>query len=49
MRLYEIYRESETLELVGFVKANDLEEAKRKAKRNGYSGEYYRIEEAEDD
>lgn len=48
MKIYEILRECDTLELVAIVKANSLEEAKEKALKMGY-GKSYRVEEGEDD
>lgn len=41
---YEILRETDTLELVAMVKAENLEEAKEKARKMGY-GKGYRVEE----
>ena len=43
--IYEIFRETDILELVAVVRANSLEEAKEKAKTMGY-GKAYRVEEA---
>ena len=44
MQMYEVLRETDTLELVAVIKANNLDEAKEKAKKQGY-GKGYRIEE----
>lgn len=46
-KLFEIYRETDTLELVGLVTADTIEEAKEKAQMMGY-GKSYRIEESEE-
>lgn len=47
MNLYEVYRETDTLEIVAIIKANTLEEAKEKARKMGY-GKSYRVEESWD-
>lgn len=49
MAIYEVMHEDETLECVGFIIADSLAEAQVKAKRQGYGGESYRVQEAEDD
>ena len=48
MKSYDIYRECDTLELVAIVTANNLEEAKEKARALGY-GKSYRVEETWED
>ena len=45
MNFYEVYRETDTLEIVAIIKANTLEEAKEKARKMGY-GKSYRVEES---
>lgn len=48
MNMYDVYREADTLELVAVIKANNLEEAKEKARKMGY-GKSYRVEEGEEE
>lgn len=48
MKLYEVFREVDTLELVCCIKANSLDEAKEKAYKLGY-GKGYRVEESYED
>lgn len=48
MKLFGIYREVGTLDLVALVKADNYDEAVRKARSIGY-GKEYRIEEEDDD
>lgn len=45
---YDVYEENDTLELVAIVTANNLEEAKEKARKLGY-GKAYRVEETYED
>ena len=45
MKMYDVYRECGTLELVAVLTARNLEEAKRKALKMGY-GKECRIEES---
>ena len=47
-KLYEVLQETDTLQVVCFIVANSLEEAKEKARALGY-GKGYRIEESEDE
>ena len=46
--MYDVYVETDTLELVAVIKANSLEEAKDKALKMGY-GKGYRVEESWED
>lgn len=48
MKLYDVLRETDTLELVTVIKADSLEQAKEKAEKMGY-GKHYRIEESFED
>ena len=45
--MFDVYREIDTLELVAIIKADNLEEAKKKAEMMGY-GKSYRVEESEE-
>ena len=47
MKIYEVLREVETLDLVCLIRANNLDEAKEKARQKGY-GKGYRVEESEE-
>lgn len=46
MKFY-VYRETDTLELVEIIEANNYEEAREKARKKGY-GKNYRIEDWEE-
>ena len=46
--MYDVYVETDTLELVAVIRANSLEEAKDKALKMGY-GKGYRVEESWED
>lgn len=46
--LYEVLQEIDTLQVVCFIGANNLQEAKEKAKALGY-GKGYRVEESSED
>lgn len=46
--MYDVYVETDTLELVAVIKADSLEKAKEKALKMGY-GKGYRIEESWED
>ena len=43
---FDIYRETDTLELVAIIEADNYEEARLEARRMGY-GKNYRIEESD--
>ena len=47
-KMYDVYREGATLELVAIIKADNLEQAKAKARIMGYD-KTYRVEESEED
>ena len=46
--LFDVYRETSTLEFVAIINADSLEDAKQIAVARGYDLEYHRIEECED-
>lgn len=48
VKMFGIYEEIDTLELVAVIKAEDLGKAKEKAGRMGY-GSSYRVEELDDE
>lgn len=48
MKWYEVYRESGYLDLVAVIRAKTYDEAVEKARRLGYYGEVFRIEEVEE-
>lgn len=48
LKMYDVFREVDTLELVAIVYAHSIEEARQKAEKLGY-GKSYRVEESEEE